>query len=390
MERGSNKVQLELYPVGEERKVQANTERNPSENELTILALASIPGVGFVTVRALFDTFKGDLSKVWNASGDELYDCMRAARTPQPMPIIRRIEVDRKNLMDNAKNQFYFLRNRRQTSIIFKGTDEYPKQLENLDYPPVWLFVEGDKDILHHEKIVAVVGTRTPTEDGIEAAKRLSVNLIRSGCLILSGLAEGIDETGHRTAVDYGQPTIAVLGHGIDVIFPSSTAGLRREMIKCGGAVISEYLPGDSYLRERFVQRNRIQAALSHAVAVIEGQSKSGTAHTVRFSQKLNRPLFGVRLGDNTKHKNQELLLELEKQDNPVFNLNSSDGREKLRDFLQELFVLSDDSIQRVEPRLFGGLIKEIERVSKDYDATEDDFKWLILEIQKRSKSQNS
>jgi DNA protecting protein DprA len=363
---------------------------SPSGNELSLLALDSIPGIGFATVRTLFEAYKWDLSQVWTASNEELHRHLKTARTPHPQQVIRRILSDQKNLLATAKQQYLFLKIRRQISILIRGSELYPKKLEDLPYPPAWLFVEGNVKLLNDPMIVAVVGTRTPTEQGLEAARRLSVSLVRNGCLILSGLAEGIDETGHRTSVDYGAPTIAVLGHGIDVTFPAATAGLRREMITLGGAVVSEYLPRDTYSSERFVQRNRIQAALSQAVAVVEGRTKSGTAHTVRFARKLNRILFGARLGELRSIPNQELLDELEKAGDSVFDLDRPQGREGVRKFLENLFTLELCAQRQGDPRLFRGLLSEIHRLARDYDASEDDFEWLINQIRiSRSSEEN-
>jgi DNA protecting protein DprA len=229
--------------------------------------------------------------------------------------------------------------------------------------------------------IAAVVGTRNPTDHGLEAARRLSVTLARSGCIILSGLAEGIDAAAHQTAVDYGAPTVAVLGHGVDVVFPASTSRLRREIVDSGGAVVSEYLPNDSYTRERFVQRNRIQAALSKTVAVVEGKAKSGTAHTMRFARQMGREAFGVRIGPGANTPQQELHRELSKQGFPVFDLDDQEDREGLRVYLQTVFPQAPTRSQRISPRLFLGLLHEIGRLADDYDASPADFDWLIEQI---------
>lgn len=355
--------------------------RSSSGNAVSLLALSKVSGVGFVTIRALYEAYGGDLKQVWLANGDELYEHLKSARTPQPTEVVKQIRKNPKQLVDAAREQYQFLKARRKTSIIFRDTSEYPASLYSLADPPTWLFVEGEPKILLDPRVVAVVGTRNPTDQGLEAARRLSVTLARMGCVILSGLAEGIDAAAHQTAVDYGAPTVAVLGHGIDVVFPASTSRLRREIVDSGGAVISEYLPGDTYLKARFVQRNRIQAALSKAVAIVEGQVKSGTAHTMRFAHQMERDLFGVRLGPDAQTPQQGLHRELQRLGYPVLDLDDSEGREGLRVYVQSLFPQLELWSKAGSPRLFRGLLHEISRLAHDYDATGEDFDWLTEQI---------
>lgn len=370
----SNNTQLSFFE-------QTNAAPSSTGNAVSLLALSRIPGVGFATIRTLFGAFEGDLKKVWTANGDDLYEYLRGARIPQPTEVVKQITKNPKPLVDAAREQYHFLKARRKAHIIFRDTSDYPAGLYSLPDPPAWLFVEGDPSVLTESMVVAVVGTRNPTDQGLEATRRLSVTLARSGCVILSGLAEGIDAGAHQTAVDYGAPTVAVLGHGIDVVFPASTSRLRREIIDSGGAVVSEYLPGDSYTRERFVQRNRIQAALSKAVAIVEGKSKSGTAHTMRFARQMGRDLFGVRMGQDAQTPQQELHRELFKLGFPVFDLEDAEGREGLRVYLQAVFPQIPVQSLRRSPRLFLGLLHEISRLAHDYDASADDFDWLVEQV---------
>jgi DNA protecting protein DprA len=366
-----------------------NTELKLStaENEISILALAAIPGVGFATVRALFNAFDANLSQVWNADDNTLKEYLHQAKIPQPVNLAQQIKEQSKKALAVAREDFYSLK-RRRVSIILRGTASYPQSLYDLKSSPAWLFVEGDIDLLNDPAIVAVVGTREPTKNGLLAAKRLSTILAKGGCVILSGLAEGIDEVGHRTAVDYGTPTIGVLGHGIDVVYPASTTILRRQIIERGGTIVSEYLPKDNYNRERFVQRNRIQAALAKIVAVVEGRAKSGTAHTVRFANELGRALFGVSIGAARAVEQEELGNELIRQGDPVFILDDRSGREQLLEYLASKLPLKDREHRLDGPRLFRGLLKEIERLSHDYDVKEADYNWLLDQIsQYREKS---
>lgn len=368
----STNSQLALFPGSDA------PSPSPEENAVHLLALADIRGVGFATVRALFDAFDGDLSRVWDTDGEDLFECLRRARIPQPSPVIEQIQKRRAALIRAGEDRVRFFQSR-QVSILFRGTDSYPSSLYALSQPPAWLFVEGDASLLSKAAIVAVVGTRHPTAEGLDVAKHLSVLLVRYGCTILSGLAEGVDAMGHRVAVDYGVPTIAVLGHGIDEIFPATTADLRRQLVERGGAVVSEYLPADSYSSERFVARNRIQAGLSHAVGIVEGRLRSGTAHTVRFARQMRRPLFGVRCGAWQRTPNQELLADLEKHDAPVFELREAADRDHLRAFLHK--TTGGTGGVEVQPRLFNGVVQDMQRLAREYDATGDDYHWLLEQV---------
>src|SRR5260221_1563688 len=277
------------------------------ENKISLLALSEIQGVGFATIRTLFNAYHGELTQVWNANSDDLHNHLRVASIPQFTQVASQIKGRVKEVHKVAQERYAFLKHRK-IDIIFQGTALYPEGLYKLKFPPSWLFVQGNAELLSNPATVAVVGTRDPTENRLHTAKRGSIFLVTQGYIILSGLAEGIDEAAHQTSVDYDVPTIAVLGHGIDVTFPAATTNLRHQVVERGGAVVSEYLPKDMYNRERFVQRNRIQAAIAKCVGVVEGRLKSGTAHTVRFARELNIPMFGVIVGLLQSTPQQELL----------------------------------------------------------------------------------
>ena len=358
--------------------------KNNHRNEQSLLALSRLPGVGFGTVRHLFHALGGDLFRVWSLPLEDVCEHLKAARTPQPQAVAQQIR-DRdqaRTLLAEARDE-YENRLRDRVSLIFQGTPQYPHALNNLPSPPAWLFVQGNPQALQDPSIVAVVGTREPTEAGLECARRLTVLLVREGCAILSGLAEGIDVVGHRTALHWGAPTIAVLGHGIDVVFPASTAGVRRQIVERGGAVVSEYLPNDNYARDRFVARNRIQAALSKVVVVVEGQSKSGTAHTVRFALQLTRRLMGARLGPPSGSPQQELLQDLAAAEHPVFDLDRQADRDALRRFLRASLPPERRKRKSASPFLFRGVLDEMRQQADWYGATKADFDFFIAEVRK-------
>lgn len=349
---------------------------------LTLLALADIPGVGFATIRALYDTYEGNLARIWSADKDELTGVLRHARFPANEPIPISLLKQSERLLEAASVRLRQL-HVENISLIFRDMPEYPPQLNDLPDPPAWIFVQGNVKILHDKSIVAVVGTREPTPIGMQAARNLSRRLVDSRYIILSGLALGIDAEAHKVAVDLGMPNIAVLGNGIQVVYPAATSGLRQGILNVGGAIVSEYLPRDTYSRDRFVRRNRIQAALSSGVAVIEGRSKSGTAHTVRFARMLKRQLFGAAYGLSIGLPEHELLMEFKGPHSPVFDLNPHVQDDSLQTFLDSVLPHLEGDRPGI-PRLFQRTLDEVERLINTYDPDADELKWLIDRLQQR------
>lgn len=141
---------------------------------------------------------------------------------------------------------------------------------------------------------VAIVGTRKPTAYGKEVTYQLAYELAKKGVVIISGLALGIDGIAHRAALDAGGTTIAVLACGVDTIYPATHKSLADEIIKSGGAIISEYVPGTLARDFQFLARNRIVSGLSDAVIVTEAATRSGTLATVHHALDQGREVFAV------------------------------------------------------------------------------------------------
>ncbi|MBC7565297.1 DNA-protecting protein DprA [Candidatus Saccharibacteria bacterium] len=142
--------------------------------------------------------------------------------------------------------------------------------------------------------VVAIVGTRKPTAYGKEVTFNLAYNLAKKGVVIISGLAFGIDASAHRAALEAGGTTIAVLANGLDAIYPAAHRQLAEDIIKAGGALISEYPPGTAARGFQFLARNRIVSGLSDAVIVTEAAARSGTLATVAHALDQNREVFAV------------------------------------------------------------------------------------------------
>jgi len=189
--------------------------------------------------------------------------------------------------------------------------ERYPDRLRELSDPPKSLYVRGDVELLARERLVAVVGTREPTVFGISAAEELTGALADGGWGIVSGLARGIDTIAHRTALEHGAPTIAVMGGGLDRVYPAENKGLAAQIVEEDGALISERPFGEQARPQYLVARDRLQSGLSVAVIVAQSGLRSGTMHTVRFAAAQGRPLFcPVPHGENSASEGLRVLLE--------------------------------------------------------------------------------
>lgn len=178
--------------------------------------------------------------------------------------------------------------------VIHRGDDEWTRSIGEFscDPPLHRLIVEG-RPLPWGRRTVAVVGSRRPTGTGIEAATAISRGLTEAGFAVVSGLAVGIDAIAHRTALDGGGHTVAVLGCGHDVDYPKVNAGLRKR-IAGTGTIVSEYESGVQPEKRHFPDRNRIIAALSRAVVFVEGSLRSGGLITARHALDGNRDVFAV------------------------------------------------------------------------------------------------
>jgi DNA processing protein len=173
---------------------------------------------------------------------------------------------------------------------------EYPPLLRELCDPPALVFYRG---ILPdpEKPVAALVGTRRPSSAAVMQAFDLGRDLARAGVPVVSGLALGIDAFSHRGNLEGGAPTVAVLGSGLDQVYPASNRGLARRILEQGGALLSEYPPGTRPARWNFPARNRIIACLARAVVIVEAPEKSGALITANFALELGRELFVASSG---------------------------------------------------------------------------------------------
>lgn len=170
---------------------------------------------------------------------------------------------------------------------------DYPDRLRSIEDPPAVIYVRGELPPVDDRLCIGVVGTRKATDYGLETAARIAAELADSGGVIVTGLAEGIDSAAARGALRAHGTVIAVLGTGVDRVYPSWNAKLQ-ETVGCVGALVSEYPPGTGATKYSFPQRNRIISALSLGVVIVQAPLKSGALITAAHAQEQGRDVFVV------------------------------------------------------------------------------------------------
>lgn len=335
----------------------------------TLLALAGIKGLGFRTLSKIAALLDNHLERIWEYSAEELLSKSDSFKAPPLDKLIIQIASEREQLLQHGRERFEKLS---AQNIKIIPAWNLPPSLQEIPDSPHWLFVQGDHRLLYYKPAVAVVGTRKPTKDGINAAAAVARHIAAYPVVLVSGLAEGIDETAHRFSLNSDTKNIAFLGHGIDVIFPASTQWIREKIIENNGAIVSEYLPGESYRKEYFVARNRLQAGISDLIIPVEANLKGGTAHTVRFAKQYGRPLMGVRWNGVNG-----ILPELEKEGAPIVDIFSLVGKVQFDQAirtLSERFGKSTYALSEAERKLLAEM--------KQRDLRDSDVERLIKALQ--------
>ena len=170
----------------------------------------------------------------------------------------------------------------------------YPERLRNIDSPPKQIYCLGNLELLNYKQNIAMIGSRNCSLYGERAAKDFAFNLAKGDVCIVSGLAKGIDSFSHIGALNAKGKTIAVLGSGLDNIYPKENIKLVESIIKNNGLVISEYPLGTKPLKQHFPARNRIISGLSDSVLVVEARKNSGTNITVDFALEQGKDVFVI------------------------------------------------------------------------------------------------
>ncbi|TNE73518.1 MAG: DNA-protecting protein DprA [Bacteroidetes bacterium] len=201
-------------------------------------------------------------------------------------------QMDRSGALESADSILRF-NEKNNIDTRFYTDDLFPHRLNKTPDGPLVLYTLGDCD-LNSGRFTAIVGTREPTGYGLDVCRQLVENLSDQNIRTVSGLAYGIDTWAHQFSLDNDIPTIAVLGHGLDRIYPHKNRALARKIVSRGGMLMTEFPPGTNPDRENFPKRNRLVAGVSDATIVIESKSSGGSLITARLANDYNRDVFAV------------------------------------------------------------------------------------------------
>jgi DNA processing protein len=247
------------------------------------IALNSVTGLGPVRIKRLIDHY-GSAAEVFKRPASEL---ARSGIIPE-MCIAGL--ADRALFIEAEKQRAWA--EKAGVAVLTLASENYPPYLKEIFAPPPVIFVRGDLSVFSVHA-VGVVGTRTPTVYGKTATISITRELVEHGLAIVSGLALGIDTLAHQTCIEQSGRTIAVLGCGIDRIYPASNALLAKK-ISGQGAIVSEFPMGTGPEAYNFPRRNRIISGLSAGVLVVEGGEKSGSLITAHYALQQGRDVFAV------------------------------------------------------------------------------------------------
>ncbi len=246
------------------------------------VGLSIVPGIGPAKFRRLVDAL-GSPEAVWKARPGHLAEAGTDRRTVESLVVTRnRIDLERE--MEKLL--------RLDVQVVTLEDDAYPHPLQTIADPPPILYIRGQ--ILPSDDLaVAIVGTRKPTVYGRQSAELFSKGLAENGVTVVSGLARGIDTFAHRAALDAGGRTLAVLGSGLDIIYPGENRKLAAEIVE-QGALVSEFPLGTKPDGVNFPRRNRIISGLSLASLIVEAGETSGALITAEFALEQGREVFAV------------------------------------------------------------------------------------------------
>lgn len=244
-----------------------------------------IKGIGSSRLRGLYVYFQGDLETAWHASSDELENAGLDAK------VIEQFHIQKRKLnVDRIWKRFLEI----DAKLCTIDDPEYPSLLKELPTAPPLLYYRGRLSP-EDDRALAVVGTRRATTYGRDVTRQMATAIAQTGITIVSGLAIGLDGIAHQSALDSGGRTIAVLGNGIDRIYPGENRQLAEAIIQQDqGAILSEYPPGTPPDAKHFPARNRIISGLSLGVLIVEAPQNSGTMHTANAAAEQGREVFAI------------------------------------------------------------------------------------------------
>lgn len=242
---------------------------------MACLGFSHFLGIGPHRFSLLIEVF-GDVSHAYHASTQELTSIIGDALTQK---------FDRFRSEFGAKEKLQELK-QKNIQVVTRFDAAYPRSLSEIPDPPICLYVRGNMQLFDFMSghFFGIVGTRRPSSYGIQISRKFSADLTQAGFAIVSGMALGVDSIAHTACMEYGGHTIAVLGCGVDIVYPPQNKALYDKIVGGGGVVMSEFPPGMTVLPGLFVARNRLISGLSAGILVCEGLKGSGSLITASYA----------------------------------------------------------------------------------------------------------
>jgi DNA processing protein len=257
--------------------------RSPADSTIRdAIELTLLPGVGSLTQNRLWKAFP-DVSGLFSMS-EKVFESFGVSSEASSLLRSRGYRA--------VAAEIYEWGIREGCQFLIRGHSGYPRLLEEIFDPPLVLYARGQLSALE-SPCVAIVGTRRPTLYGLQMAQGLASDLGTRGISIASGLARGIDAAAHRGCLDGNGKTIAVLGCGIDVVYPREHRQLAKKVLE-NGLLLSEFIPGTSPAPQNFPVRNRIISGLALGTLIVEASEYSGSLITARLAMEQNREVFAL------------------------------------------------------------------------------------------------
>jgi DNA processing protein len=247
------------------------------------LSLTLIPNIGPVQAKILLQ----------HCNAEEIFHAKKTyLEKIEGIGPVRAASIASYRDFSNAEEELKFIE-KYKIKTFFLTDKDYPQRLLNCYDSPTLLYYKGEAD-LNASKIVAIIGTRSHTDYAKQVTEKLIKDLSPQNVTIVSGLAFGVDAIAHKSAIKNNLPTIGVLGHGLDQIYPSEHSGLAKDMIKHSGGLLSEFRSKTKPDKHNFPTRNRIVAGMSDATIVIETSIKGGSMITAELANSYNKDVFAI------------------------------------------------------------------------------------------------
>ena len=253
----------------------------PGESLANWLRLALVPGIGGGTQRKLLAAFGGP-DQIFAACRDEVREAIGEKAS--------KLLLDTDNAA--AVSEALEWASKAGQSVVTLGDSEYPQYVLEIPDPPILLYVRGRLDLLNRQ-VISIVGSRSPTPQGIQNADSFAAAFVEAGLVVASGMALGIDAAAHRGALSISGDTIAFVGTGIDRIYPARNRDLALE-IGARGCMVSEFPIGTPVSAANFPRRNRLISGVSRGVLVVEAAVESGSLITARLANDQGRDVFAI------------------------------------------------------------------------------------------------